>query len=148
MTGKPFELSVRAIICDEKGNCLLLRRSSQCTYFAGQWEWPGGKVDAKEDFATALERETAEETGLTVEITKLAGATHHELPRVNVVLLCMEARVVSGELELSEEHEASAWVALKSLSDWDLTDQARDFMVLYGAAALKRPPASNGYENI
>jgi 8-oxo-dGTP diphosphatase len=142
MQGKPFELSVRAVICDEQGNCLLLRRSSQCTYFAGQWEWPGGKVEAKEDFATALKRETTEETGLTVEITKLAGVTQHELPGVNVVLLCMEARVVSGQLELSEEHEASVWVALKSLSDWDLTDQARDFMVHYGTASPKSPPAS------
>src|ERR1035441_10199215 len=102
---KPFRLAVKAVILDGQHRCLLVRRSSFNKNFVGCWEWPGGKVDAGEDFATAVLRETREETGLEVEITGLAGATSFEMPKVNVVLLCMEVRILNGDIHLSDEHD-------------------------------------------
>ena len=74
-TIKPFRLTVKAVLLNDQQCCLLVRRSAYNRNFVGCWEWPGGKVDEGEDFATALLREAREETGLEVQITALAGAT-------------------------------------------------------------------------
>src|SRR5690606_21176882 len=101
---KPFSMAVKAVICDDQGRCLVIRRSTHNRSFVGCWEWPGGKLDPGEDFTDGLRREVMEECGLEVELTGLAGAMEFELPATRVVLLCMEARPVGGTLRLSEEH--------------------------------------------
>ncbi|HEY3863020.1 MAG TPA: NUDIX domain-containing protein [Verrucomicrobiae bacterium] len=131
MTSKPFSLAVKAVIVDAQGRCLLVRRSRENRAFTGAWEWPGGKVDAGETFDAAVIRETREETSLTVEITGLAGATQFEMPNVHVILLCMEARITGGEVKLSDEHDASAWVPLDELGSQELPPPIRDFMLDY-----------------
>lgn len=129
MPSKPFGLAVKAVIVDEHQRTLLLRRSGTNTHFAGQWEWPGGKVEPGEDFAAATVREMAEEIGLGIELTGLAGATSFELDRVRVVLLCMRARITSGEPRLGAEHTEWRWVPLADLADLDLVTPHRDFML-------------------
>jgi 8-oxo-dGTP diphosphatase len=128
---KPFRLEVKAVILDGQKRCLLVRRSAFNRNFVGCWEWPGGKVDAGEDFATALVREAREETGLAVQITGLAGSTAHEMAAAHVVLLCMEASRVSGELRLSKDHDDLAWVPLGELACHQLAPGVGDFMLDY-----------------
>jgi 8-oxo-dGTP diphosphatase len=131
MDKKPFGLAVKAVICDDHNRCLLIRRSSANRHFVGAWEWPGGKVDSGEDLATALVREVREETALAVEITGLAGAVHCEMAAVHVILLCLEARRVSGEIQLSDEHDQFAWVEFEHVAQRELTPQVKAFMVNY-----------------
>ena len=133
MSSKPYGLAVKAAIFDEQGRCLLIRRSAHNHNFVGVWEWPGGKVDPGEDFATAIHREVAEETGLTVELTGLAGATEFEMPKVNVVLLCMEARLTGGALRLSEEHDAFVWVPLADIPRYAYPTGISELMLGYAA---------------
>lgn len=129
---KPYSLAVKAVLLNDAGETLLLRRSAENTSFVGCWEWPGGKVDPGEDFAIAVVRETKEETGLDVEITGLAGATEFAMPKVNVVLLCMEARITSAnEIALSHEHDAWAWAPLTDLATYNLAPASRDFVITY-----------------
>ncbi|MBI5386197.1 MAG: NUDIX domain-containing protein [Verrucomicrobia bacterium] len=119
---KPFKLAVKAVILDGEDRCLLIRRSQHCRHFTGQWEWPGGKPDPGEDFTTALVREVREETSLEVDITGLAGATTFEMSALHVVLLCMEARVIAGEVHLSEEHDDFAWVGLEDVAQREILE--------------------------
>ena len=137
-TVKPFRLTVKAVIVDSQKRCLLLRRSAFNHSFVGKWEWPGGKVDDGEDFATALLREAREETGLALQITGLVGVTTYEVPVAHIVLLCMETSRVSGELRLSEEHDDFAWVPLEELARWNnLLETIRP--VLNGLLERKEP---------
>jgi 8-oxo-dGTP diphosphatase len=136
---KPFKLAVKAVILDEQQRCLMLRRSRANKYFVGAWEWPGGKVDDGEAFADAVLRETREETSLEIEITGLAGATKFEMPAVNVVMLCMEARLTGGALKLSEEHDEFDWVPLMEISQRILPNQISDFMLEYAKRNGKQP---------
>jgi 8-oxo-dGTP diphosphatase len=53
---------------DVTGRLLLVRRCD-----TGDWELPGGHVDPGESASDAAIRETAEESGITVSITSLAG---------------------------------------------------------------------------
>lgn len=136
---KPFRLAVKAVILDDARRCLLIRRSAANRNFVGCWEWPGGKLDPGEDFTAGLAREVSEECGLEVELTGLAGATQFAMPTVNVVLLCMEARVTGGEPSLSEEHDQSAWVPLAELERWTLTEHVRSFILDYARRKLTTP---------
>ena len=124
-----FKLSVKAVIEDGNGRCLLVRRSGSSKHYAGQWEWPGGKVDPGEDFAVATCRETKEETNLDIQLTSLAGAAEFTVGNFQVIALCMNAEVVSGEVKLSDEHDEYAWVAWDELGKYDLAENTREFML-------------------
>ncbi|HMP75219.1 MAG TPA: NUDIX domain-containing protein [Kiritimatiellia bacterium] len=129
MTDKPYGLAVKAVLTDEQGRCLLIRRSPHNRSFVGQWEWPGGKVDPGEDFAEAAVREAKEESGLDVELTGLLGATSFEVPKLHIVLVCFDARVTGGELRLSDEHDAAEWVPWSRVAEFPLAESVRDFML-------------------
>ena len=57
-----------AAVHDITGRMLLVRRCD-----TGDWELPGGHVDPGESASDAAVRETAEESGITVEVTGLVG---------------------------------------------------------------------------
>ncbi len=129
MPAKPYKLAVKAAILDEAGRCLLLRRSPVNKGFIGCWEWPGGKLDLGEEFATALRREVTEETGLEIELTGLIGAVEFEMTQANIVMLCMEARLVAGTVRLSEEHDEFAWVVLSDMPKYECIPRVADLML-------------------
>ncbi|NOZ19999.1 MAG: NUDIX domain-containing protein [Planctomycetes bacterium] len=131
MSAKPFGLAMKAFIYDEEGRCLLIRRSMNSKFFAGQWDLPGGKVDSGEEFDDAMAREVAEETGLTITLEGVAGASEHELPHIRVAILFMEARVASGDVQLSSEHDEFRWVSRKELGNMDISDQLSPFVLSY-----------------
>lgn len=108
MADKPFALSAKILILDERGRCLVLRRATGAN--TGLWDFPGGKLDQGEDLQSAMEREVAEETSLRVRFVRVLGAAESESPTARIAYLVMEARRESGEVRLSEEHDAHMWV--------------------------------------
>ena len=136
---KPFLMAVKAVAFDTQDRCLLLRRSIANKNFVGCWEWPGGKMEAGEDFAAAVLRETREETSLDVEITGLAGAIQYEMPQKQIILLCMEVRIVNGEVKLSDEHDDFTWAPLAELNRYKLLPGVGDFMLEYAQKKGTKP---------
>lgn len=61
----------KAVIIDNKGRVLFLRRSDYMKKFAGEWDLPGGHLKDNESLFEGLEREVEEETGLSVSEPKL-----------------------------------------------------------------------------
>jgi 8-oxo-dGTP pyrophosphatase MutT (NUDIX family) len=89
-----------AAVRDITGRMLLVRRCD-----TGDWELPGGHVDPGESASDAAVRETAEESGLTVEVTGLVGIytdPGHVIadPRAGLVrqpfAVCFHARPLYG----------------------------------------------------
>ena len=131
MSSSSFALSVKAVILDNVGCCLLLKRSSQSPIYPGKWDFPGGKVGSGEMFDRALLRETREETGLEISLQHLAVAIEFEIRTIQVVCIIMEAHLESGEVRLSREHEDFAWVALQELPNMDLAEPYVNFSQTY-----------------
>jgi 8-oxo-dGTP diphosphatase len=137
MSGKPLRLSVKMIVRDESGRCLLLKRSMSSKGNPGKWDFPGGKIDPGEAFNDALIREVAEETGLAVSILGVAGTAESELSTSKVVYLILEGRLESGQVRLSNEHDDSLWVDPQELPTVDLADQFRPFAKVYSQACAR-----------
>lgn len=135
MSDKCFSLSIKAVIRDEHGRCLRIRRSLSSGYNAGKWDLPGGKVDPGETFDEALLREVEEETGLRIRLTRVAGSAESEAPTRKVAYLIMEGQLISGEIQLSEEHDKSEWVELGKFCDKDLCAQFLPFAEDYVRSA-------------
>jgi hypothetical protein len=53
------------------------------------------------------------------------------MPKANVVLLCMEARLISGEVKLSEEHDDFIWVLLPDSLCYEYPAHLADMMLEY-----------------
>lgn len=106
---KPYSLSVKVIITDSEGRCLLLKRSKYSKNNPGKWDLPGGKLELGERFEDAIIREVAEETGLAMQLTGLAGSVISENPSVYVVNVIMTGKVGDCSISLSLEHEEFYW---------------------------------------
>ena len=79
---------------------------------AGQWEFPGGKIEPGETPDDAVRRETAEE--LEVEIEVVGWLDGETAPRADLRLRVATARLVAGEPH-PHEHAAIRWVRLDDL---------------------------------
>jgi len=134
LSSKPFTLSVKVVILDQAGRCLLLKRFSHSTGNPGKWDFPGGKADLGERFDEALLREVQEETGLNISLQQVVGATESELPARKVAYLIMEGRLVSGATRLSHEHTVFVWVPVNQLLEMDLVEQFVEFAKAYSLA--------------
>ena len=60
-----------ALVTNDAGQLLLIKRASEP--WKGYWDIPGGFCDPGEHPITAAERETLEETGLSVRVTDFVG---------------------------------------------------------------------------
>jgi 8-oxo-dGTP diphosphatase len=105
ITEKPG-ISAAIIVAD--GRVLMVRRR------VGEgellWQFPAGAIEAGESAEAAAVRETAEETGLTVEAVKLLGERVH--PKSGRAMSYTACEPVSGEAHVADgdELDAVAWV--------------------------------------
>ncbi len=124
---KPYRLTVRAVIYDEGGRILLLKRSMRSMNYPGKWELPGGKVDPGERFDRAILREVKEETGLDGSIRSFIGSTVVKLLHVNAIQLVMNVDA-GGTPVISHEHEAFTWAAPGQIREIDIVDWLGPFL--------------------
>lgn len=117
MSGGRFICGVLALIWNPKQNkYLLLQRTSDRDFGAGEWECVTGRVEQGESFAQAALREIREELNAEARIELLLGLSHfyrgpalaeNELQGVNFLCAVSDADAIS----LSAEHDAYRWVS-------------------------------------
>jgi 8-oxo-dGTP diphosphatase len=133
---KPFRLSMKVVIRNNEGNCLLIKRSKNSKGNPGKWDFPGGKVDPGETFDVGLLREVFEETKLKISLEKPLSMVESESPSNRVIYLFMEGKLIEGKIELSEEHEDYIWVDPVKLSEMELATQFMEFGKKYSENRL------------
>jgi len=95
-----------AIVTDEQGRILLLRRSDNRL-----WALPGGMMDIGETFGQSVVREVQEETGIQVTPERIVGIysdpkhvfAYDDGEVRQEFNICLACRIVGGELRGSEE---------------------------------------------
>lgn len=107
-------VAASAVVADERGRILLHRRTDN-----DLWALPGGGMEMDDSLPGTAVREVREETGLDVEITGLVGT--YTDPRHVIAYsdgevrrqfnVCFTARVVGGELAISDESKELRFVA-------------------------------------
>lgn len=107
---------VGAAILDAEGRVLAARRGPDMS-LPGQWEFPGGKVEAGESHPESLRREIAEELGISIRVGDFIAMGEAPLGGGRLVQLHVYAATwVSGEL-VPQEHDQIRWVAPDALSN-------------------------------
>ena len=115
-----------AIIFDEAREKVLLTRRTD----SGRWCLPGGGMDPGESAAETCVRETLEETGLEVRVTRLVGIytssdmiiEYADGNRVQPVAFSFEAEITGGELGLSDETTEFGYFAIEGPGGLDGLD--------------------------
>lgn len=121
--------SVNTIVTNDHGQVLLIRRTDN-----GNWSLPGGKIDLGESLTQAAIRETLEETGVTCEITGIAGiytnpkhlieyTSNGEVRQEFTIVLT--GRPISGKPTTSDESSHVEWANYDSLDQRPMHDSMR-----------------------
>lgn len=101
-------------------NQIFIARRAAHKAMAGQWEFPGGKLEANEDHATGLQRELLEELGMHVKVGDYLGSSDYQYPDFKIELIAYHCEFLSATYELTD-HDTYAWVVPHQLKDYKLT---------------------------
>lgn len=97
-----------AIVHDGQGRILLVRRANPPG--AGLWSLPGGKVEPGEDDVTAVIREVAEETGLSVVPGHVVGQVDRPAPGGGTFrIIDFACQVSGGSLLAGDDASDAGW---------------------------------------
>ncbi|MFI2334167.1 NUDIX hydrolase [Nocardia rhamnosiphila] len=118
-----IKVAVSALVQDDQGRILLIRRSDN-----GKYSVPGGGLEAGETVAQAVVREVREETGIEVDVTELVGVfsnPEHVIAYDDGEVrqefsICFRAQPIGGKLRTSEESSEVEWVRPAELSERDI----------------------------
>lgn len=83
--------------------------------FKGQWEFPGGKIEAGESSQSALIREIKEELDVDITVGTLIDTIEYDYPTFHLSMDCYWSIVTSGVLRLLEAQEGK-WLTKSDLN--------------------------------
>ena len=124
-----------------RGNLVLVGQRPETHSLAGQWEFPGGKIEAAETPEEALARELFEELGIEAEIGRLQLACTHHYGDVNILILFYEVLFWKGEPK-TKHHLALDWIAPADLLTRPIPDANQKILPKIFAALGAPWPAS------
>lgn len=106
---------VAAVICDSLENKTKIFATARgYGEFKGQWEFPGGKVEAGETPQDALKREIHEELEASIQVGDLIETIEYDYPTFHLSMDCFWAQIETGKLVLKEA-EAARWLCREEL---------------------------------
>lgn len=108
---------VAAIIHDNNGRVFATQRGYGD--MKDGWEFPGGKIEARETPEEALVREIREELSTEISVDEILCTVEYDYPKFHLIMHCYLCSLVTEALHLNE-HEAAKWLTKDELDsvDW------------------------------
>lgn len=129
--GKTAHLRVgtSTAVLDDSGRKILLTQRAD----NAQWCMPGGSMTPGESMVETCQRETLEETGLDVRVSRLIGMysspdfilEYVDGNRVQLVEFCCLAERLGGDLHLSDETLAVGYFSPEEMDAMDILENHR-----------------------
>jgi 8-oxo-dGTP diphosphatase len=115
-------IPVTCALIIQEGKVLAAQRSASMD-LPGKWEFPGGKVEEREDPKTCLIREIREELAMDVDIHADLPPADFQYPTKAIRLIPFLATWKSGDIRLLE-HVQVVWIGREELFslDWAAAD--------------------------
>ncbi|CAM3600287.1 (deoxy)nucleoside triphosphate pyrophosphohydrolase [Erysipelothrix urinaevulpis] len=112
---KRIEVSAAVILQDDK--ILVTKRIGE--EFDGQWEFPGGKVEAGETHEETVIREIKEELSVDIKVNQYFDTITYQYDSFHLTMHLFFCEIKYGELVLNE-HSDAKWLMIDELSglDW------------------------------
>ncbi len=140
-----------AAVRNRAGQLLLVRRIDD-----GNWELPGGRIEVGETAATTVVREVAEESGITIELTGLAGVysdpTHVLVDPDDTIhqqlALCFHA-VPAAPTDADQprpdhdETDAAAWFSISDIDNLKIHPASCSGSITPSAASRRIAPSTS-----
>ena len=110
---------------------VLLFRRAPGERGAGQWEFPGGKVEPGEADIQALEREIHEELGAKIKVGKFLGSNDFDAGERVIQLKVFVVQLQSGPFDNEQaalsafsltEHDAVVWASQNDIQNFRLSE--------------------------
>lgn len=125
-----FSVVLGGVIAREDGNILILQRNDNEEIYPGLWELPSGKKEAFETSEQCLIREIKEETGLEIEILEPISVFDYQSEKEASIKFSTQINFLvrqtdQSEVELSEEHQNSAWITESEMNDYNISDETK-----------------------
>jgi ADP-ribose pyrophosphatase YjhB (NUDIX family) len=104
-------LSVAGFIFNEKGQLLIVKKSTNEQIDAGLWTVPGGKIYPHENIVDGLRREIQEEVGLEVENLQWIG--EDVFPELDIMFHAehFTCKATSSDVKLEKKLIEYKWIA-------------------------------------
>ncbi len=128
----------KAIVFNEEGKMLTIRRSASAPRNPMRWDLPGGILDLGEAAKEGIVREIKEEVGLEVENIKVFDViSQFDSQNEFWVTIGYTAKAISTKIKLSYEHVQYKWVTMDEFLDLDASDRLKQLVKNYKQATNK-----------
>ncbi len=111
----------------KKDGKILVGQRPENNTLAGQWEFPGGKIELGETPEQALIRELDEELGIQVEVGDLKLACTHSYGEIGILILFYEILFWKGEPK-AKHHMMLEWVHPEELKIRNIPEANRKIL--------------------
>jgi mutator protein MutT len=121
---KKHIVAINAIIKNENGKILVVKRNKNEIAFPRKWTLPGGKAERGEKIIEVLKREVKEETNLDIEDYKeyIEDFTFIRPDNHNVIGFSFLVKTKTNKVKINKDFEDYKWIDYKDIDNMDFVD--------------------------